>query len=188
MTLTRPHRTVLNWLWQGVVLIRQVYRWNAHRIQTRRQTRLMMHSAITVPATPTAPQPVELPTLTSTEQETLQVSEAVSQQMVEPVHRFTEPVPIPDRPAVSHQPIEPVHQPIEPVSTPDRPPADSSPTEHPPQSRSQLVMSLLDEAWGQGMTTYPQLIAYVAAQTGTGCSKRVVAQWKRERKLLDEGV
>jgi hypothetical protein len=164
MTLTRPHRTVLNWIWQGVVLIRQVYRWNAQRRQTRRQSRLMTHSTITVRSTPITPLPVELPvessTLTPTERETLQVSEAVSQQMVEPIHL---PIPIPNAPT-----------------------EDSSPTEQISLSRSQLVMSLLDEAWGQGMTTYPQLIAYVAAQSGTGCSKRVVAQWKRERKLLDE--
>jgi ribosomal protein S10 len=172
MTLTRPHRTLLNWIWQGVILIRQVYRWNAQRRQTRRQSQLMTHSTITVPSTPITPLPVELPvepsTLTPTERETLQVSEAVSQQMVEPIHL---PIPIPS------------------VSTEDSPSAEQPPqsrwstTRH---SRTQLVMSLLDEAWGQGMTTYPQLIAYVAAQSGTGCSKRVVAQWKRERGLLDE--
>lgn len=130
----------------------------------------MTHSTLTVPATPilpqSAPQPIpqfveriEPSPLTPTEQETLQVSEAVSQQMVECCREHE-----------AESLLEP------------------SPTLQSPQSRSQLVMSLLDEAWGQGMTTYPQLIAYVAAQSGTGCSKRVVAQWKRERKLLDEGV
>lgn len=127
---------------------------------------MLANPTIHVAATPIAPQlvepPVEPPTLTLTERETLQVSEAVSQQMVEPIHL---PIPIPNVPTEV-----------------------SFPTEQLPLSRSQLVMSLLDEAWGQGMTTYPQLIAYVAQQSGTGCSKRVVAQWKRERKLLDENL
>lgn len=52
-------------------------------------------------------------------------------------------------------------------------------------SRTELVTALLDEAWGLGHTTYPQLINYVREQSGTGCSKRVISAWKRSRGLLE---
>ncbi|UBF27498.1 hypothetical protein K9N68_06025 [Kovacikia minuta CCNUW1] len=38
--------------------------------------------------------------------------------------------------------------------------------------RSTLVEALLDEAWQQGLKTYPQLIGYIKEQTGEGCSRR----------------
>ena len=51
--------------------------------------------------------------------------------------------------------------------------------------RQALVRGLLDEAWAQGMRTYPQLIGYVQEQTGTACGRRMVAAWKKDRKLTD---
>ncbi len=51
--------------------------------------------------------------------------------------------------------------------------------------RTALVMTLLDEAYGHGLTTYPQLINYVKEQTGEGCSRRTIAQWKKGRGLME---
>jgi len=47
--------------------------------------------------------------------------------------------------------------------------------------RTQQVMVLLDEAFQLGHSTYPALIAYVKAKTGTGCSRRAIAAWKKLR-------
>ncbi|HEY9661029.1 MAG TPA: hypothetical protein V6C65_21450 [Allocoleopsis sp.] len=89
----------------------------------------------------------------------------VTEQPITPV-RFTDP----PFPAVVTQPsLEPIHSP--------------EPSE---MSRTTLVTRLLDEAWGQGYTTYPDLIGYVKQQSGTGCSKRFVAAWKRSRGLIGE--
>lgn len=55
----------------------------------------------------------------------------------------------------------------------------------PRRERAALVVGLLDEAWSQGLTTYPQLIAYVKEHTGEACSRRAIANWKRERRLLE---
>ncbi|MBW4474690.1 MAG: hypothetical protein KME45_30580 [Stenomitos rutilans HA7619-LM2] len=52
--------------------------------------------------------------------------------------------------------------------------------------RSLVVTALLDEAWSQGLTTYPQLLEYVKAHTGEACSRRAIANWKRQRGLLVE--
>jgi hypothetical protein len=51
--------------------------------------------------------------------------------------------------------------------------------------RAQLVEALLDEAWAQGLRTYPQLIQYVETASGKGCSKRKIASWKKSRKLVE---
>lgn len=53
-------------------------------------------------------------------------------------------------------------------------------------NRAALVEALLDEAWFQGLTTYPQLISYVKTHSGKSCSKRAIANWKRKRGLLGE--
>jgi hypothetical protein len=58
----------------------------------------------------------------------------------------------------------------------------------PHQERTLLVMGLLDEAWGQGLTTYSQLIHYVQQQSGEACSRRAIANWKRERGLLSDAA
>ncbi len=57
-----------------------------------------------------------------------------------------------------------------------------------PQTRNQrslVVNALLDEAWSQGFTTYPKLLEYVKDHTGEACSRRAIANWKRERGLLE---
>jgi hypothetical protein len=51
--------------------------------------------------------------------------------------------------------------------------------------RHTLVQGLLDEAWAQGLRTYPQLIKYIELQTGTACSRRAIANWKKARGLMD---
>ncbi|NJN57765.1 MAG: hypothetical protein HC879_09830 [Leptolyngbyaceae cyanobacterium SL_5_9] len=56
------------------------------------------------------------------------------------------------------------------------------------QERAVTVQMLLDEAWGIGLTTYPQLIEYVKQKSGEGCSRRAIAQWKRERRLLEDAA
>jgi hypothetical protein len=72
----------------------------------------------------------------------------------------------------NQSPFQPIQLPQEPHETLEE------------QNRSERVMALLDEAWSQGLTTYPLMIAYVKDHSGQGCSKRVVANWKRERGLI----
>lgn len=91
----------------------------------------------------------------------------VTEQPIAPV-RFTDP----PFPVVVPQPL------LEPIHSPE-------PSE---MSRTTLVTRLLDEAWGQGYTTYPDLIGYVKQQSGTGCSKRFVAAWKRSRGLMGDAA
>jgi hypothetical protein len=55
-----------------------------------------------------------------------------------------------------------------------------------PLNRAALVEALLDEAWFQGLTTYPQLMLYVKTHSEKSCSKRAIANWKRKRGLLGE--
>lgn len=51
------------------------------------------------------------------------------------------------------------------------------------QQRSQLVTTLLDEAFGKGLKTYDQLQGYVQTHTGTACSRRTISNWKKSREL-----
>jgi hypothetical protein len=51
-------------------------------------------------------------------------------------------------------------------------------------SRAALVQSLLDEAYGQGLKTYDQLMGYVAEHSGKSCSKSTIVSWKKSRNLL----
>ena len=51
--------------------------------------------------------------------------------------------------------------------------------------RARLIPELLDEAWAQGNTTYPALMQYVKTQTGSACSRRAIANWKRARGLIE---
>jgi len=97
---------------------------------------------------------------------------------------------LPTKPAVVRQPptildLSPVKQ--EPLQVAEQtaiamvpPPAAPAP---PAPDRAALVEGLLDEAWAQGLRTYPQLIKYVELQTGTGCSRRSVVRWKQSHGL-----
>lgn len=173
MTLTRPHRTILHWLGQGFTRIAQLVRAAHQCVQACQQARQIAQATITVTAEPIAPPP-----LPSTEQEMLQVSEQVACQMAAPLLVWPElhPGPAALEPSIAPVMIAAIEAPI---------PSSIAP---PALSRSNLVMALLDEAWGQGHTTYPALMAYVKQQTGTGCSKRIVAHWKRQRRLIDEAA
>ncbi|WP_448604825.1 hypothetical protein [Thermoleptolyngbya sp.] len=92
--------------------------------------------------------------------------QAIAQQL----SKITVPVDAIDVQVVPPQPITAL--PAEPNST----------------DRQALVRGLLDEAWAQGMRTYPQLIGYVQEQTGTACGRRMVAAWKKDRKLTDDNT
>lgn len=164
MTLARPRRNFLALIWQGFSLAGRFFR-SAHlRVMARKQARLMAQPTITVAVQPIAPQPqpiviqpIKVPSspLTPTEQETLQVSEQVSCQMVGQIDLSYE--------------------------TQD---TQDDETGQPELTRRQLIEALLDEAWGCGLKTYPQLITYVEEQSGTGCSRRAIAAWKKERGLV----
>lgn len=165
MTVTGTRRDFLSFIWQGFSRLLQ----SIHlHIIARRQARLLVQPTppqqpqpiITVPAQAIAPSLIATPpipptTLTSIEQELIQVSEQVSHEMT------------------GH--FQPVLQ--------DEQARQDTKTGQPELTRGQLIEALLDEAYAQGITTYPQLIAYVTAQTGTGCSRRAIAAWKKQRGL-----
>jgi len=73
---------------------------------------------------------------------------------------------------------------IESIPTAAAPPA--APTAK--TNRKQLTEGLLDEAWQQGHTTYAAMMGYVETHTGKGCSKRVIADWKKSRQLEREAA
>lgn len=155
MTLAKPRRNFLGFIWQGFSVAGRFLR-SAHlRVMARRQARLLAQQpTITVAAQPIAPQITEPAPLSPTEAETLQVSEQVSCQMIGQVDLSYEAQDTQD-----------------------------SKLRQPELTRGQLIEALLDEAWGCGHTTYPKLIAYVTEQTGTGCSRRSIAAWKKDRGL-----
>lgn len=87
-------------------------------------------------------------------------------------------------------PVEPLASPL-PLTPQREEPAIASPAEsitatstnHP--NRATLVSALLDEAWVQGRRTYPQLIDYVREQSGTGCRRQTIKDWKVSRGLIN---
>jgi len=64
------------------------------------------------------------------------------------------------------------------------PPAQPDPEPQSSLDRTEQVQQLLGVAWGLGFNTYPQLIEYVRGQTGQGCSRRAIAQFKQRQGLL----
>lgn len=50
-------------------------------------------------------------------------------------------------------------------------------------TRREVVERLLDEAWQQGLTTYPALMDYITEKTGEGCSRRTISEWKKHRGI-----
>lgn len=143
------------------------------RIQRRRFQRTL----------PAAPQPMAR--LTPTEIETLQVSEAVSSVLLTLVHQPFVEVP------AEVETTEPTGQ-IADVLQDNETSQDIGQLELNPRvesrERTALVLQLLDEAYHQGFRTYAQLIDYVKEQTGEGCSKRIVASWKRSRGLIEKAA
>jgi hypothetical protein len=149
---------------------------------------------------PFVDKPMQTVQLTPDQTEAIAVAETVSLQMVSPGFEAT---PI----SVESQPIEPttviaeVPEIPKLLEIPEVPeilavaPLQKEPTSTEaeqssaasPSDRKSVVEGLLDEAWQQGLTTYAQLIGYVEAHTGKGCSKRVISAWKKARKL-DEAV
>jgi|GEM_PF-2830544 len=75
----------------------------------------------------------------------------------------------------------------EPSAAPSRTPAfqdsQGEDTSEPAQERPVIVRRALDLAWKQGHRTYPALIESVREQTGIGCSRRTVSDWKKLRGL-----
>lgn len=135
-----------------------------YRVMQRRRNRIKL--------LPAAPEPIE-PALLPAEIEAIQVAEQVA---VPPI-LF----------ALAAQPLlEPVGA-VDDATEPDIQPVPQNADSAEPD-RLSLVLQLLDEGHGRGFKTYAQLIGYVKEQTGKGCSKRVVADWKRSRGLLDEAA
>ncbi len=56
----------------------------------------------------------------------------------------------------------------------------------PHSARTKVVFETLDDASKQGITTYDDLIDFVRETTGTGCSKRTICNWKKERATSSE--
>lgn len=54
----------------------------------------------------------------------------------------------------------------------------------PHASRTAEVFQALDEAQAQGITTYDALIDFVRQKTGTGCSRKLISKWKKERATV----
>jgi hypothetical protein len=48
--------------------------------------------------------------------------------------------------------------------------------------RINKVYKALDNAQDQGIFKYTDLIEYVKKETGVGCSRKLIAKWKREQK------
>jgi len=54
----------------------------------------------------------------------------------------------------------------------------------PHAQRTAEVFQALGEAQAQGITTYDALIDFVREKTGTGCSRKLISKWKKERATL----
>lgn len=152
------------------------------------------------PLPPAAPAASPAPSLTPAEREAIAVAEASIRAMQVPQMRMLiTPPPAPPKvadaqeikaPSIVEQtavelPI-PAHsdtskwQPTAPYVTE---PAHENTPELELSDRARLVEAALDEAWGNGLKTYPVLIKFVELKTGKGCSRRTIAAWKKSRKL-----
>lgn len=105
---------------------------------------------------------VEPPAISAIEKEALQVAESVSLYI---------PVSSPPESKL-------VSQSLTPETAAEGVPSKTT------QTRTDLVHTLLDEAWALGYQTYPTLINYVQRHTGEGCSRRAIANWKKARGLV----
>lgn len=106
--------------------------------------------------------PSRIVELTPTEVEILTTAETVAETVAETI--------------ADRIPATPIDRTLDPSETsPEVDPTDAT------ADRTQQVMVLLDEAFQLGHSTYPALIAYVKAKTGTGCSRRAIAAWKKLR-------
>jgi len=57
-------------------------------------------------------------------------------------------------------------------------------TGKPHQRRTSILYQLFALAWKQGLRKYAEIIEFVKQETGTGCSRRPIARWKKEQGLL----
>lgn len=108
---------------------------------------------------------IVLPALSATEKESLRVAEQVSASMIPAVQSDLPAAELPQSVAVTF--------------------CLPKPEQMPYLDRAAVVMALLDEAHSRGLTTYNQMIDYVKQQTGEGCSRRAIAQWKKGRGLME---
>jgi len=74
-------------------------------------------------------------------------------------------------------------EPSAPATSQNSPDSD---LKEPAQERPVIVRRALDVAWKQGHRTYPALIESVREQTGIGCSRRTVSDWKKLRGLVGD--
>jgi len=98
----------------------------------------------------------------------------------------TNTLPAAEQPVITVEPGNRLAEFVVEISQDDIPTAPLEPPTQ--QERAVTVQMLLDEAWGTGLQTYPQLIEYVKQQTGEGCSRRAIAAWKRERRLIEDAA
>jgi hypothetical protein len=161
-------KQALRGLWfLAISQLQQAIRATAQAVATRQQR----HKALPVgkPMPALAKRPVDVLSipfpddLTATEMESIQVAEQTSAAMIPSSDTITD-----------------LQQMF------DSQPAPSDDLNLSQTNRTALVEALLDEAWQQGLRTYPQLMKYVELQSGTGCSRRAIARWKTARNLTDE--
>lgn len=201
--ISRTRRTLLSLVWFAAESIGRFLYKPYLRSQQRKQAKLLsatVQAAIKKPSTPIATfQPTS--ELKPIEQEMLKVAEIAAEQIQAPillppaapptVEAIPEPAPIvatePEAIVVAEPEatvaIIPTGQTELSYETTGQETQDTTVQPESQISRSELVLALLDEAWGLGHTTYPQLISYVKEQTGTGCSRRTIASWKAKRGL-----
>lgn len=68
------------------------------------------------------------------------------------------------------------------------PPLGAKAKKSPHSRRTTVVFQALDEASLQGITTYDALIDFVREATGTGCSRKLICKWKKERSTGLEAI
>lgn len=139
-----------------------------------------------------SPTPAAPPSLTPAEREAIAVAEATLAAIEVPrLAPIITPAPAhldtskwqPTAPYVTAEPVLPDLQDTSQLSykTQDNPQDNHAELEL--SDRARLVEAALDEAWGNGLKTYPVLIKFVELKTGKGCSRRTIAAWKKSRKL-----
>jgi hypothetical protein len=198
LPISRTRKTLLSLVWFAAESIGRFLYKPYLRSQQRKQAKLLsatVQSAIKQPSTAIATfQPTT--ELKPIEQEMLKVAEVAAEQMPILLPAAAPPVigAIPE-PTVAVEPeaitvaelesvgVEPIAVGQPELSCETTETQDTTAQPESQISRSELVLALLDEAWGLGHTTYPKLISYVKEQTGTGCSRRTIASWKEKRGL-----
>ena len=102
----------------------------------------------------------------------------VAQVVQEPDTTTVDLLPVPQR-------VELQTKPLQELAAVERTVNVSSTQRRRKSQRGKLVEELLDEASQEGAVTYDEFILFVKEKTGEGCSRRIVASWKKARKLVN---